>query len=72
MKLFLEILQIVLAILLSLVILSQQRGAGLSSAFGGRGGFYVNKRGAEKVLEVATVVLAILFVANALAFLFVK
>ncbi|MFA5820734.1 MAG: preprotein translocase subunit SecG [Candidatus Gracilibacteria bacterium] len=72
MKLILEILQIALAILLALVILSQQRGSGLSSAFGGKGGFYVSKRGAEKVLEIATVFLAILFVANALAFLFVK
>lgn len=64
--------QVVIAVLLSLSILVQQRGSGLGSAFGGNGtGFYVAKRGAEKVLSIATVILVVLFVANSLAFLFV-
>lgn len=71
MQTFLEISQIVLSVLLILAILSQQRGTGLSATFGGSGGFYVSKRGAEKVLFNATIILGILFVANALAFLFV-
>lgn len=66
------IVQAVLSILLSLAILTQQRGSGLSATFGGSGGFFVSKRGAEKVLSQATVVLAILFVVNAVAFIFVS
>ena len=66
------VIQIILSILLSLAILSQQRGTGLSATFGGTGGgFYTSKRGAEKFLSVATVVLAILFVLNAVLYLFV-
>lgn len=63
--------QAVISVLLSLAILVQQRGAGLSATFGGTGGFYASKRGAEKVLHEATIVLAFLFVVNAVAFLFV-
>jgi preprotein translocase subunit SecG len=71
MRSFLFVTQIVLSLLLSLAILSQQRGGGLSETFGGSGGFYSAKRGAEKVLFYATVVIAVLFVANCIAFLFV-
>lgn len=71
MKTALTVVQIVLSILLALSILLQQRGTGLSSTFGGSGGFYASKRGAEKFLEIATIVLAILFVANAVAFLLI-
>jgi len=71
MKTTLMILQIVFSGLLCLVILAQQRGTGLSATFGGGGSFYTSKRGIEKFLSIATVVLAILFVANSLAFLFV-
>ena len=70
MRTTLLVLQAIFAILLALSILLQQRGAGLSSTFGGTGGFYTSKRGAEKFLERATIVLAFLFVANAVAFLF--
>lgn len=72
MKTFLLVLQAVISVLLSLAILTQQRGTGLSATFGGGGGFYVSKRGAEKVLSIATIVLAVLFVLNALAFLLVR
>jgi len=64
--------QIVFSILLVLAILSQQRGSGLSETFGGSSTFYTTKRGAEKVLSIATIVLAILFVANSIVFLFVQ
>ncbi len=54
--------QIILAILLTATILVQQRGSGLSSAFGGDGGAeYSTKRGAEKFFFYATIILAILF-----------
>ncbi|MBI5753821.1 preprotein translocase subunit SecG [Candidatus Peregrinibacteria bacterium] len=71
MKTILIVTQVAVSILLSLVILAQQRGTGLSATFGGGGGFYTSKRGIEKFLSVATVILAVLFVANSIAFLFV-
>jgi len=58
----LNIVQIVIAGLLCIAILLQQRGAGLSSAFGGEGGVYFKKRGAEKIIFIASIVLAALFV----------
>lgn len=71
MSTILTVFQIVVAVLLILVILTQQRGAGLSATFGGSGGFYTSKRGIEKFLHIATIVLATLFLLNSLAFLFV-
>jgi len=71
MKTLLFVSQIVISVLLMLAVLSQQRSAGLSETFGGGGSFFVAKRGAEKVLSIATVVLAVLFVGNSIAFLFV-
>jgi preprotein translocase subunit SecG len=63
----LNIVQLVLAGLLTASILMQARGAGLSSAFGGEGNVYRTKRGVEKALFQATIVLAILFFGVALA-----
>ncbi|MBI4234802.1 preprotein translocase subunit SecG [Candidatus Peregrinibacteria bacterium] len=71
MQTVLLVTQVVLSILLSLAILTQQRGTGLSSTFGGSGGFYTSKRGAEKVLFQVTILLGILFVLNSVAFYFV-
>lgn len=58
--------QAILAALLVLAILLQNRGAGLGGAFGGDGNVYRTKRGVEKRLHQATVVLAILFFGTAL------
>ena len=55
------IIQVILAVLLTASILIQQRGAGLSGAFGGEGGVYSTRRGAEKFVFAATIVLAALF-----------
>lgn len=71
MQTVLIVTQVVISIFLILSILTQQRGSGLSATFGGQGGFYTSKRGAEKVLHNATIVLAALFLLNSLAFLFV-
>lgn len=71
METFLKIFQIVVSVLLILAILSQQRSSGLSLTFGGSGATFHTKRGPEKVLAQLTVVLAILFVASSLAFIFV-
>lgn len=58
--------QIVLSVLLMVGILLQQRGTGLSSTFGGSGMEYSTKRGAEKVIFYATIVIAVLFLASAI------
>lgn len=67
MQNLLNIIQIVLAILLIIVILMQHRGTGLGGAFGGEGNVYRSRRGAEKFLFYATIVLGILFVSMAIA-----
>ena len=54
--------QIVLSVLLMAGILLQQRGSGLSSTFGGSGMEYSTKRGAEKIIYYATIVIAALFI----------
>jgi len=66
----LKILQIIFAILLVIAILLQQRGSGLGIAFGGEGNVYRSRRGIEKTLFFATIVLAILFCASALLTVF--
>lgn len=56
------IAQTVFAVLLIIAVLLQQRGSGLSGTFGGEGSTYSTRRGAEKIIFVATIILAILFV----------
>lgn len=68
---WLQIVQIIVSILLIIVILLQNRGTGLGSAFGGTGGVYLTKRGLEKKLFIATIVLAVLFFGISLASLLV-
>ena len=62
----LNVIQIIIGVLLVIVILLQQRGTGLGSAFGGEGGFYRTRLGIEKVLLVSTVALGIAFFATAI------
>ena len=71
MQTVLMIVQVVVSVLLCIAILAQNRGTGLSATFGGSGGFHTSKRGAEKVLSTATVVLALIFLVNSVAFMFV-
>ena len=66
-QLILNISQIVIAGLLILTVLLQARGTGLGSAFGGEGNIFRTKRGVEKILFYATIVLGILFVGVSLA-----
>lgn len=72
MKIALQIFHLVVSILLILFIIAQERGTGLSITFGGVGHVYHSRRGAEKIISIATVVLAVLFVGASLAFLFVR
>lgn len=62
-----SIVLIVLSVLLVGAILLQARGAGLGAAFGGEGNVFRTKRGVERVLFRATVVISILFFGTALA-----
>lgn len=56
------LIQIIIGVLLILVILIQQKGTGLGTAFGGDMSFYRTKRGAEKLLFYATIVLSTVFI----------
>ena len=65
---FLPYIEIVLALLLITGIVLQQRGAGLGGAFGDNfATTFYKRRGAENFLFKATLVLAVLFVASAIA-----
>ncbi|MFA7244043.1 MAG: preprotein translocase subunit SecG [Patescibacteria group bacterium] len=66
----LKILQIIFAVLLTIAILLQQRGSGLGMVFGGEGNVYRSRRGIEKTLFYATIVLAVLFCVSALLTVF--
>ncbi len=59
--------QVILSVLLIAGILLQQKGAGLSSTLGGSSMEYSTKRGAEKVIFIATIVIAVLFIAASIA-----
>lgn len=66
MKNFLSIIQIFIALLLIIFILLQERGTALSSTFGGSGGFYASRRGLQKKIFWATIILGSLFIIFAL------
>jgi protein translocase SecG subunit len=55
------IAQAILGIILATLILLQNRGSGLGSAFGGDFGGYYTKRGLEKFLSYATIFAAAAF-----------
>ncbi|KKW46685.1 MAG: preprotein translocase subunit SecG [Candidatus Liptonbacteria bacterium RIFCSPLOWO2_01_FULL_56_20] len=56
------ITQVVVSVLLIVLILLQERSAGLSGIFGGEsGGFYQTRRGMEKLIFWGTIVLAVVF-----------
>ncbi len=64
----LKVIQIILAVALVMVILLQSRGSNAGSLFGGGegGGITKTRRGLEKTIFRVTVLLAALFVANAI------
>ncbi|OGE25657.1 preprotein translocase subunit SecG [Candidatus Daviesbacteria bacterium RIFCSPHIGHO2_02_FULL_39_12] len=66
MKPAIYLIQIILGVLLILVIIIQQKGSGLGSAFGGDLGFYRTKRGAEKLLFYGTIILSLAFIISSL------
>ncbi|HYU64737.1 MAG TPA: preprotein translocase subunit SecG [Candidatus Paceibacterota bacterium] len=67
MEIYLTYAQIVFAVLLIATILLQQRGTGITSILGGSSLEYSTKRGAEKAIFYATIVLAVLFIGASVA-----
>jgi len=63
---YLNIIQIVLAVIMIVAILFQGKGTGLSGVFGGEGNVFKTKRGFEKILFYATIITAAAFFAVAL------
>jgi preprotein translocase subunit SecG len=74
MQTILPIIQVVLSILLVVGILLQRSDAGLGSAFGadGMSSTRFTRRGFEKFLFNATIIVAILFIVTAFASLFLR
>jgi len=66
MHMFLLIIQVLVSLLLMSLILLQSSKGGLGGAFGG-GELYRTKRGAERVVFTATIVVAFLFLIVSLA-----
>lgn len=59
---YLSIAQILISIVLIVLILLQERESGLSGTFGGsESGGYQTRRGFEKIIFAATIVLAVAF-----------
>ncbi len=67
MQQILPYIQIAIAIILVILVLLQQRGTALGSAFGQESGFYGTMRGAEKKIFVLTCVFGAIFILLALA-----
>ncbi|MDO8514910.1 MAG: preprotein translocase subunit SecG [bacterium] len=66
MRLVVTILEVVVALCLTGAIILQAKGTGLGSAWGGSGETYQSRRGVEKIVFKATIVLAVLFGALAI------
>lgn len=61
------IIQIILSVLIITLILLQERSSGMSGLLGGDGGgFYQARRGMERAIFYATIVLVVAFVALAI------
>lgn len=67
-SLALTIAQIVVSLILIVLVLLQERSAGMSGIFGGDGGgIYQTRRGLERIALGSTVVFAIVFAAISIA-----
>jgi protein translocase SecG subunit len=61
-----SIFQVVIAVLLTISIILQRRGSDAGIAFGGGGESFRSKKGIERFLFYATIVLAVFFAANSI------
>jgi len=71
---YINIAQIAISVIIVGLILLQERESGLSGLFGGgdMGGVYQARRGLEKGIFTATIVLAVIFVGLSIASLILK
>lgn len=68
MKDIISILQVVIACAIVVLVVLQERGSGMGETFGESGsGFSAQRRGIEKGVFVATIVMLALFIAVSLA-----
>ncbi len=65
-----KIAQIVLSLLMIVLVMVQNKGKGLSSTFGGISGTYTTRRGLEKSIFMATIVVSTLLVINSLLIIY--
>ncbi len=70
--LIIKFINILVMVLLVVVIALQNKSSGLSNVFGGAGNIVQTRRGFEKWLFYATIVLGVLFVGINISFLFSK
>ena len=71
-SLILKFLNILVMVILIIVIALQNKSSGLSNVFGGAGNIVQTRRGFEKWLFYATIVLGTIFLAINIGFLFIK
>jgi protein translocase SecG subunit len=71
MEKILLLTQVIISIILGLLVLIQGKDEGFSAS-GGAQSFKITRRGPEKVIFIATIVFATLFLVNAVMFVFVK
>jgi preprotein translocase subunit SecG len=67
MKNVILIIQSLVSVALIAAIVIQARGSGLGSIMGGTGESYRSRRGFEKILFIATIVLAVAFFLSSIA-----
>ncbi len=63
----LQFVMVASSILMVLCILLQQRGASLGAGFGSSGELFTTRRGTDKSLYEATIILAVIFIGSLLA-----
>lgn len=66
-----RIITLISAVLIIILILLQQRGASLGAGFGGSGELFTTRRGLDKSMFNATIVLVVIFVFSILGILLI-
>ncbi len=59
-----QIITIISAVLMTILILLQTRGASLGPGFGGSGELFTARRGVDKTMHQVTIIIAIIFVSS--------
>ncbi len=59
-----QIITIISAVLMTILILLQTRGASLGAGFGGSGELFTARRGVDKTMHQVTIIIAIIFVSS--------